>query len=78
MPVLKSFLPSLLKRYNEELWKKIVSEAEARKVSVYEALKDAFECYMKEKEGSKVSLEEVVKEVQELKGRVEELEKKVK
>ncbi|ADX85555.1 hypothetical protein [Saccharolobus islandicus] len=63
---------------DEELWKKIVDEAEKRKVSVYEVLKDAFECYMKEKEGSKVSLEEIVKELQELKRRVEELEKKVK
>ncbi|BFI75379.1 hypothetical protein [Sulfurisphaera ohwakuensis] len=63
---------------DEELWKKIVDEAEKRKVSVYEVLKDAFECYMKEKEGNKMSLEEVVKEVQQLKRRVEELEKKVK
>ena len=63
---------------DEELWKKIVDEAERRKVSVYEVLRDAFECYMKEKEGDKVSLEEVIKEVQELKRRVEELEKKVK
>ncbi|BFI76246.1 hypothetical protein [Sulfurisphaera ohwakuensis] len=63
---------------DDELWKKIVDEAEKRKVSVYEVLKDAFECYMKEKEGNKMSLEEVVKEVQELKRRVEELEKKVK
>ncbi|AAK41994.1 hypothetical protein SULI_13290 [Saccharolobus solfataricus] len=63
---------------DEELWKKIVDEAEKRKVSVYEVLKDAFECYMKEKEGNKISLEEVNKELQELKKRVEELEKKVK
>ncbi|MBB5253977.1 hypothetical protein [Sulfurisphaera ohwakuensis] len=63
---------------DDELWKKIVDEAEKRKVSVYEVLKDAFECYMKEKEGNKMSLEEVIKEVQELKRRVEELEKKVK
>jgi hypothetical protein len=34
-----------------------VEEAERRKVSVYEVLKDAFECYEKEKEGSNVSLE---------------------
>jgi len=51
---------------------------EKRKVSVYEVLKDAFECYMKEKEGNRTSLEEIIKEVQELKRRVEELEKKVK
>nr|WP_011225138.1 hypothetical protein [Sulfolobus islandicus]CAG38173.1 hypothetical protein [Sulfolobus islandicus] len=63
---------------DEELWKKIVDEAEKRKVSVYEVLKDAFECYMREKEGSKVSLEEIVKELQELRRRVEELERKVK
>ncbi|BAK54211.1 hypothetical protein [Sulfurisphaera tokodaii] len=63
---------------DDELWKKIVDEAEKRKVSVYEVLKDAFECYMKEKEGNKISIEEVVKELQELKRRVEELEKKVK
>jgi len=63
---------------DDELWKKIVDEAEKRKVSVYEVLKDAFECYMKEKEGNKISREEVVKELQELKRRVEELEKKVK
>nr|WP_012386973.1 hypothetical protein [Sulfolobus islandicus]ABE99647.1 hypothetical protein [Sulfolobus islandicus]ABE99690.1 hypothetical protein [Sulfolobus islandicus] len=63
---------------DEELWKKIVDEAEKRKVSVYEVLKDAFECYMKEKDGSKVSLEEVIKELQELRRRVEELERKVK
>ena len=63
---------------DDELWKKIVSEAESRKVSVYEVLKDAFECYMREKEGSKASLEELRREVQELKRRVEELEKKVK
>ncbi|QXJ34168.1 hypothetical protein [Saccharolobus shibatae] len=63
---------------DEELWKKIVDEAEKRKVSVYEVLKDDFECYMREKEGSKVSLEEIVKELQELKRRVEELERKVK
>jgi len=63
---------------DEELWKKIVDEAEKRKVSVYEVLKDAFECYMKEKEGNRMSLEEIIKEVQELKRRVEELEKKVK
>ncbi|ABP94308.1 MULTISPECIES: hypothetical protein [Sulfolobaceae] len=63
---------------DDELWKKIVDEAEKRKVSVYEVLKDAFECYMKEKEGNKMSLEEVVKELQQLKKRVEELEKKVK
>jgi hypothetical protein len=63
---------------DEELWKKIVDEAEKRKVSVYEVLKDAFECYMKEKEGNGTSLEEIVKELQELKRRVEELEKKVK
>ena len=63
---------------DEELWKKIVDEAEKRKVSVYEVLKDAFECYMKEKEVNRTSLEEIVKELQELKRRVEELEKKVK
>ncbi|BDC17415.1 hypothetical protein [Acidianus sp. HS-5] len=63
---------------DEELWKKIVDEAEKRKVSVYEVLKDAFECYMKKKEGNKMSIEEVAKELQELKRRVEELEKKVK
>jgi hypothetical protein len=63
---------------DEELWKKIVDEAEKRKVSVYEVLRDAFECYMKEKEGSGASLEEVVREIQELKRRVEELEKRVK
>ncbi|QXJ27838.1 Transcriptional regulator, RHH [Saccharolobus shibatae B12] len=63
---------------DEELWKKIVDEVEKRKVSVYEVLKDYFECYMREKEGSKVSLEEIVKELQELKRRVEELERKVK
>ena len=34
---------------NEELWKKIVDEAEKRKVSVYEVLKDAFECYMRKR-----------------------------
>jgi hypothetical protein len=33
---------------------------------------------MKEKEGNRTSLEEIVKELQELKRRVEELEKKVK
>ena len=33
---------------------------------------------MKEKEGNRTSLEEIIKEVQELKRRVEELEKKVK
>ncbi|AAK41058.1 hypothetical protein SULI_09285 [Saccharolobus solfataricus] len=63
---------------DEELWKKIVDEAEKRKVSVYEVLKDAFNCYIREKEGNKVSMEEIVKELQELKKRVEELEKKVK
>ncbi|BBG24104.1 hypothetical protein [Sulfuracidifex tepidarius] len=63
---------------DDELWKKIVDEAEKRKVSVYEVLKEAFECYMKEKEGNKMSSEEIVKELQELKRRVEELEKKVK
>lgn len=63
---------------DEELWRRIVEEAERRKVSVYEVLKDAFECYMKEKEGSNVSLEAIVKELQDLKRRVEELEKKVK
>jgi hypothetical protein len=63
---------------DEELWKKIVDEAEKRKVSVYEVLKDAFECYMKEKEGNKISLEVIVKELQDLKRRVEELERKVK
>ncbi|MDT7906364.1 MAG: hypothetical protein RQ863_07180 [Sulfolobales archaeon] len=63
---------------DEELWRRIVEEAERRKVSVYEVLKDAFECYVKEKEGSNVSLEAIVKELQDLKRRVEELEKKVK
>jgi predicted nuclease with TOPRIM domain len=63
---------------DEELWKKIVEEAERRKVSVYEVLKDAFECYMKEKERSNVSFEAIVRELQDLKRRVEELEKKVK
>jgi len=63
---------------DEELWKRIVDEAEKRKVSVYEVLKDAFECYIKEKEGNRTSLEEIVKELQELKRRVEELERKVK
>lgn len=63
---------------DEELWRRIVEEAERRKVSVYEVLKDAFECYVKEKEGSNVSLEVIVKELQDLKRRVEELEKKVK
>jgi hypothetical protein len=56
----------------------VEEEAERRKVSVYEVLKDAFECYVKEKEGSNVSLEAIVKELQDLKRRVEELEKKVK
>jgi hypothetical protein len=56
----------------------VVEEAERRKVSVYEVLKDAFECYVKEKEGSNVSLEAIVKELQDLKRRVKELEKKVK
>ena len=63
---------------DEELWERIVSEAESRKVSVYEVLKEAFECYMREKEASKAGLEELRREVQELKRRVEELEKKVK
>ena len=56
----------------------MVEEAERRKVSVYEVLKDAFECYVKEKEGVNVSLEAIVKELQDLKRRVEGLEKKVK
>ncbi|PVU69324.1 hypothetical protein DDW04_00870 [Sulfolobales archaeon SCGC AB-777_K09] len=63
---------------DEELWRRIVEEAERRKVSVYEVLKDAFECYMKEKEGSNVSLEAIVKELQDLKRRVEELERRLK
>jgi hypothetical protein len=63
---------------DEELWRRIVEEAERRKVSVYEVLKDAFECYVKEKEGINVSLEVIVKELQDLKRRIEELEKKVK
>jgi len=63
---------------DEELWKKIIEEANRRKVSVYEVLKDAFECYMKEKEGSNVSLEAIVKELQDLKRRVEELERRLK
>jgi len=63
---------------DEELWKRIVEEAERRKVSVYEVLKDAFECYVKEKEGSNVSLEAIVKELQDLKRRVEELERRLK
>lgn len=62
----------------EELWKRKVDETMKRKVSVYEMLKDAFECYVKEKEGSNVSLEAIVKELQDLKRRVEELEKKVR
>ena len=53
-------------------------EAERRKVSVYEVLKDAFECYVKEKEGSNVSLEAIEKELQDLKRRVEELERRLK
>jgi hypothetical protein len=56
----------------------VEEEAERRKVSVYEVLKDAFEYYVKEKEGSNVSLEVIVKELQDLRRRVEELEKKVK
>jgi len=63
---------------DEELWKRIVEEAGKRKVSVYEVLKDAFECYVKEKEGSNVSLEAIVKELQDLKRRVEELERRLK
>ena len=63
---------------DEELWRRIVEEAERRKVSVYEVLKDAFECYVKEKEGSNVSLEAIVKELQDLKMRVEELERRLK
>jgi hypothetical protein len=63
---------------DEELWRRIVEEAERRKVSVYEVLKDAFECYVKEKEGSNVSLEAIVKELQDLKRRVEELERRLK
>jgi len=63
---------------DEELWKKIVDEAMKRKVSVYEVLKDAFECYVKEKEGSNASLEAIVKELQDLKRRVEELERRLK
>jgi hypothetical protein len=63
---------------DEELWKRIVDEAMKRKVSVYEVLKDAFECYVKEKEGSNVSLEAIVKELQDLKRRVEELERRLK
>jgi len=63
---------------DEELWKKIVEEAERRKVSVYEVLRDAFECYVKEKERSNVSLEAIVKELQDLKRRVEELERRLK
>jgi hypothetical protein len=63
---------------DEELWRRIVEEAEMRKVSVYEVLKDAFECYVKEKEGSNVSLEAIVKELQDLKRRVEELERRLK
>jgi hypothetical protein len=56
----------------------VEEEAERRKVSVYEVLKDAFEYYVKEKERSNVSLEVIVKELQDLRRRVEELEKKVK
>jgi phage-related minor tail protein len=63
---------------DEELWRRIVEEAERRKVSVYEVLKDAFECYVKEKEGINVSLEAIVKELQDLKRRVEELERRLK
>jgi hypothetical protein len=63
---------------DEELWRRIVDEAMKRKVSVYDVLKDAFECYVKEKEGSNVSLEAIEKELQDLKRRVEELEKKVR
>jgi hypothetical protein len=63
---------------DEELWRRIVDEAMKRKVSVYEVLKDAFECYVKEKEGSNVSLEAIVKELQDLKRRVEELERRLK
>jgi len=63
---------------DEELWRRIVEEAERRKVSVYEVLRDAFECYVKEKERSNVSLEAIVKELQDLKRRVEELERRLK